>query len=399
MNTEPEFFQLKCPRCGAPLQSMEEVITCTYCGAKLILRRTAQPRQPQAPPTIPGPNGVQFAPLGYTDGYTGMEAFTMLIPVGWQVRGGIIWPMRAAAPAAVDFTLYNPDGVEQIQFFPHPHFGYTSDPMTQMSIPMGGQYLQSEFFPPMPAGQAFQQLLLPRLRSGAQNLQITSIQPDQEVAQAAAKDLPAPSMPNQQFSVDGIRAQVRFTDNDQPISEEFSVGVVYHRIVQGGFMGYVETVFWYTSVLMATRCRPGEEGQWAPVFKQMIDSFKTNPQFLGQVQRISQQLTAGAVAQINQAGQAAIRIGKTLSETSDIIWQGYQERSARMDHVHENFSQAIRGTEYWQDPYSGRPVEMPYGYNQAWCNPLGEYILSDDPLYDPNVGSTGNWTRMNRPND
>jgi len=41
-------------------------------------------------------------------------------------------------------------------------------------------------------------------------------------------------------------------------------------------------------------------------------------------------------------------------------------------------------------------MELPGGYRQAWTNSLGEYILSDDPNYNPNIGSNVNWTEMPR---
>jgi hypothetical protein len=36
-------------------------------------------------------------------------------------------------------------------------------------------------------------------------------------------------------------------------------------------------------------------------------------------------------------------------------------------------------------------VELPSGYNHAWSNNNGEYIVSDNPNFNPNVGSNLDW--------
>lgn len=37
---------------------------------------------------------------------------------------------------------------------------------------------------------------------------------------------------------------------------------------------------------------------------------------------------------------------------------------------------------------------MPGGYDHAWSNALGEYILTNDPNFNPNIGSNLNWEAM-----
>jgi hypothetical protein len=41
-------------------------------------------------------------------------------------------------------------------------------------------------------------------------------------------------------------------------------------------------------------------------------------------------------------------------------------------------------------------VELPSGYNNAWCNNRGEYILVDDPNFNPNESSNLNWVPMKK---
>jgi len=59
-------------------------------------------------------------------------------------------------------------------------------------------------------------------------------------------------------------------------------------------------------------------------------------------------------------------------------------------------SQAMRGVESFYDPNANQAVQLPSGYSQAWSNPLGEYIVSSDPNYNPNQETNQNWTELNK---
>jgi len=39
---------------------------------------------------------------------------------------------------------------------------------------------------------------------------------------------------------------------------------------------------------------------------------------------------------------------------------------------------------------------VPGGYDHAWANALGEYIVTDDPNFNPNLGSNSNWEPLSR---
>jgi len=46
-----------------------------------------------------------------------------------------------------------------------------------------------------------------------------------------------------------------------------------------------------------------------------------------------------------------------------------------------------RGLDPYFDPNTGQNGELLSGYTQAWSVPLGEYSLSNDPNFNPNIGS------------
>ncbi len=72
----------------------------------------------------------------------------------------------------------------------------------------------------------------------------------------------------------------------------------------------------------------------------------------------------------------------------------WQQRQDSQDRVSRRFSESIRGVESYENPYESRAVELPGGYKGAWVSSSGEYVLAEDASYDPNVGSTIAWKRM-----
>jgi hypothetical protein len=79
-----------------------------------------------------------------------------------------------------------------------------------------------------------------------------------------------------------------------------------------------------------------------------------------------------------------------------MMMETYNDRQKVYDRLSENFSQSIRGVDEYYSPVDERGVELPAGHNEGWVNGLGEYILSDDPNYDPNVNSNQHWQRMEK---
>ena len=82
---------------------------------------------------------------------------------------------------------------------------------------------------------------------------------------------------------------------------------------------------------------------------------------------------------------------KKVPELEQLAWE---QRQKAQDKIVQNFSDYIRGIERYNDPFTGKEVELPAGYGYAWSNNLGEYIITDSPSYNPNVDSNLNWQQI-----
>lgn len=395
-----EIISLDCPRCGAPLQMQGDLLTCQHCGAKLILKRSAVGAgdRPSTASTSIIVNGIALNPFAYHDPQSGLEAFSILAPQGWQVSGGVTWVMdRPAAPVQFSFQIANPNGIECYEVLPTLYFTWTNDLMAQMSMPVGSLYFGYQVCQPITARDVMRQLVLPRYRR-IQGLSIVAEGPAPELQQFVTHSQPNPGQGGQ-YSIDSARVRLHYALNQQPVAEDISGVAEYTRVSMPGFLSNTESVYWNMGYLSCFRSEPKRLDNYGDLYRTLFTSVKLNPAWLAVVQQVSQGLTSNTIRNINQIGEISRQISRTFNEMSDRNIRGWEQRSAARDWAIENVSRSLRGGSLYYDPNTGNNVELPTGYSQAWSTPLGEYILSDDPNFNPNVGSNQTWTMLTTPKE
>lgn len=95
-----------------------------------------------------------------------------------------------------------------------------------------------------------------------------------------------------------------------------------------------------------------------------------------------------------RAFDASQQAYRTRQQASDIQMQGWQNSQNMQDQGHANYINSINETQVVTDPNNGRSYEVESGANQTWMNGNGEYIQSNDYLYDPNMDpntNNSNW--------
>jgi len=56
--------------------------------------------------------------------------------------------------------------------------------------------------------------------------------------------------------------------------------------------------------------------------------------------------------------------------------------------------QLVRGVQTFRDPQTGATFELSNLHDHAWLNGSNEYVMSDDPNFDPKRELNGNWTSL-----
>jgi hypothetical protein len=324
---------------------------------------------------------------------TGSEAFRLLIPADWEFEGGVQWLMNnPGMPAVITCRAYNPSGPEAFEVFPNIPCYWTNSPMAM--VPPGSLYYGNEVRPPGPALQVLEQLVVPRYRGGQPQLRIVEREPLPELAQQMQSV--APGAPTGITSAEGARMRLRYSDGGRDVEEDLFGVVEVARTGMPMMMGMMEHIFWMADYLFSFRAQAGQLDGLRDQFNAILRSFRLNPQWYARYLQVSQFMIQNQIQQIRQVGQLSRIISRTSDQISDMVMDSYYQRQETMDRIAEQFSQAIRGVDEYHDPFDGRRVELPGGYDHAWSNPLGEYIVTNDANFDPNTVSTMDWSRMER---
>ena len=110
------------------------------------------------------------------------------------------------------------------------------------------------------------------------------------------------------------------------------------------------------------------EGEFAGVADRLVASLNSFT--------VTQAYVEDCFAQSQQAWGAVAAAGRTLSEASDIIWDGWVQRTHAEDISAEVWTDAYRGVERVYDPATGEVYEVPNGWYTDYDLHRGDYELS-----------------------
>jgi len=100
---------------------------------------------------------------------------------------------------------------------------------------------------------------------------------------------------------------------------------------------------------------------------------------------VSQSYVNNCLAQQASTYAGILKAGKTLSETSDIIMQGWENRNKTDDILSEKYSDATLGRERLYDPNNGEVYEFENGFYDKYRLEQSKYEMSNlQPLPDDN---------------
>jgi hypothetical protein len=337
-------------------------------------------------------NAQAFVTFKYADPMTGLEAFRLLIPKGWQVQGGITWSSNMALPAQASFRFYNPGGEEEMTFFPTQAFFWTNNPLFLKTNPPGSLRFGTPVLRPVDWQTAIQKGVISRLRPRAMDLRIVQQKEVPELAQLA-RGVP---MNGVNSSAVAGKVKLQYLEGQRFMEEELFAALsqfVINLPGPGGSPGYFIN-YWYIDYVFSFRAAKDRLVSLNKTFQTMIYSTKVNPQWFAKVANVKEMLAQQAsrnIKAIGKIGEMAARAGSEMRADQMRAWE---QRQQVQDKIARNFSDYIRGVDRYNDPLSGKQVELPSGYGRAFANNLGEYIVTESPSYNPNVGSNQNWVEL-----
>lgn len=337
-----------------------------------------------------------------------VEAFRLLIPSDWRANGWARWEPNINCPANiidVGFQSSSPDGLSGFEIFRPYSWQWTDDPMMQQTLRQaeGTMWGSCPLGQPVRAANFLQQTLIPQRRPGAQ---ILNVEPLADVAQAEEARLRSMLGPALQagmigrIQVDGARVRIAYFINNQPV-EEWLAGTVT-TVAQptlsatAAYQGQMMKTLSYSvtvSNLTAARAPRGQLDQRLKLFATVLSSVRPNQVWVNAV--LQTQMAMGKTQTQGAADRSKIW-AQASNEISNMYSQAYQNQQAVQDRLASQYSQYIRGVETYVDPATHNRYELTNGYQTAWINNRGEYLLSDSPNFNPAVEFQEDWRQLQR---
>ena len=344
--------------------------TALYCATLLLLALLSSSLTHAS-------DNLRLKSYDIVDPQMGIPAFQVLAPQGWQVSGGMTWNPNLANLVTANVAITPRD--QQAGFYVHPAPQYISGQI-QYQWPAGQLYL-GMIVAPMPNSptEFIQQLVLPQQRPGAQNVRLVS----QQDMPSWANRIAAAS--GGQVQGYGSRARFAYRENGRNWEEDFYCVV----LVAPG----VNPV-WLAERNLSVRAQAGKLDAMQPLASAFVNSFRMNPRWFARFNKTQRQWIAAQQQGIANAGALSDAISRSNDQFDRNLTQQWQQRQQAEERACREFSEYIRDSETYYDPNSETNVELPGGYEHAWRNNLGEYLLSNDAGFNPNAHDNLTWEEM-----
>ena len=246
----------------------------------------------------------------------------------------------------------------------------------------------------MTAQYALRNIIIPKQRNRVANLKVIKDEnlPELPLALGAGKQAQGSGM----SGATGAKFRVSYMENGIPMEEEFyAVCEQFSFQVQSMFGTFYNTI-WYVDYIFSFKAEFGKLQSNTKVFQTITSSFKLNPHWYAKYSNLIEYMAQQQIKQIHSVGEFSQMLSHMSDQISAEKMQQFESRGDVYDKVSQKFSDNTLGIDRYFDPHECMEVELPSGYNHAWSNNNGEYIVSDNPNFNPNVGSNLDWRPLER---
>lgn len=319
---------------------------------------------------IGAPNGI--APTAF-NGWTtfrdpDQNSFTVEVPAGWKVEGGMVRPVPIDARPWVKAT--SPDGL--ITAFigdgKIPPFTMPNAQLSTLGFWEGRKYNGSEIRRYIPARRFAELYSFKYMKPYFKNIQIVEQHDHPDVAR----------------DVNGTVGATRSEAASIKINAMYGnlPAVAYYLAVTKATVMNGTGMWWVTKV--AGSVGPADrEAAVLGVIMHMLQSFQINPEWGGQAVATAGQVSRNYRAAAQQKSAAIMNNYWSQQAANDRLHQAYWDRQASQDRAANNFSNAIRGVENVQDPSTGTKYQVEYGPQYHWIDNLGNYTNTEQSSPGP----------------
>jgi hypothetical protein len=287
-------------------------------------------------------------------------AFTILLPEGWRLEGGVLRLNPASGPmnsvgAKIDCAEKR-DAAGTVMMHWLPNISY-KDPRLLPGFQVGSNYMGMMVLPVMDAQTFLAQFVFPRQRPGAQRVQVVERKPLTQLAQQYQQK----AMPGLPERFDATVLTVTYDEGGIHYKEQMAAVI---EDVEGS------TGWWTNHDTLMVRAPAAEFDQFRPLFAAIQNSLRGNPQWV-----------AGENRGAAQRAHNALETQRYLEQQRHQIVENRREANAEKRYEHWL---DISGHEDYVNPHTGKVEVDTNEWKNRWESANGDVVLCNDPNYDPN---------------
>ncbi len=308
------------------------------------------------------------------------EAFSVLVPEGWKREGKVDWDPNTAIEATLELKINDPNSGAQIQLLPIQQYIFIPNPM--MPMQPGQNYMGSIIAEPITdLPQYVKSVFAPQILTQLQDARVTAQEDLPKVAQATEK------VYGNQSKAKAGRIRYSYLVNGQPWEEDVYLTLVYTQTDA--------LTIWCSYTAASIRAPKGTLDKLSPLLTSVLHTLRLTSDWYCDLMYVRDLFNKRMMIGIQDAAAISQTTTANAEEIHRMFADSYKTAQESEDRISQSWSETILGVNTYSNPYDSHSVELPSGYNDAWVNPKGEYILSNQGGFDPNVGSVSEWKRMN----
>jgi hypothetical protein len=385
--------------------SLVRTVLYSWIAAVAVLAVTpvtrGQTDSAQPPTNVPStlPPTMHFKRYAITDttGFQGVEVLHGIMPVDWNVKGGVTWQMNLGPPNLMRIHWSDPQDISAIDVYPFINFVW-SDPST-----WNGRYQIGQ---PTPLGMIVQQPPTDQF-DAFDKVIVQHFRPDLKNATVVNKE----NMPNKAKEIfDQVNNDPNYIPYVAVGKETFEYqlqGQTVQEVISGVF--YASTarrtgvIIWNLSSATSVRAPKATFDQLSRINAIMVESVQMNPEWNQKLAALLQQRQQHTLAlQQQQAANQQAQFNATESRISsqtaanDAQHDAYWEHSADLQRQSDAEADVQRQVSPWKGA-DGQTYKLPTTYGNAWQGADGTIIMNNDAGYNPNTDSSlnpQNWTQL-----
>ncbi|MFN0243100.1 MAG: hypothetical protein ACKVWV_09445 [Planctomycetota bacterium] len=361
---------------------LQRVLLACACAAVAGAAMAAQGARPATTASAT----LKLRKVEVADPGIGCTAFTMLVPSDWTLQGGVVWQMQYSNLASGAFTVRDPQSKAALEVFPIIPACWDDGGGTR-GFQTGQNYMGNVVYPlPRDALQYVRDVFVPLHRKSVRDVKIGAQTDLPDVTKAVERGVQEPGVEKR---VRASKVRIEYQDSGKTIAEDVYVTMVLSRSPMVPTM-----TMWALEHQYSFRAEKEKLDALAPLLQTMIASVRIELAWYAGYAQVLDLWRQGQMQSIRDAGEISKRLSRNNDALIASMRSAWQTRQASADRTSREFGEYVRGVETYDHPYEESEIQLPSGYDDVWTNPRGEYVFSNEAGFDPNVGSTVEWRRL-----